>query len=300
MKRKALIVLLINSLFTSCASQSERIETKIMDCTYQAFEDNGEAFKAAVVDYENLLIEEKILVDSSGKSYVRALRNIADVKKSNKIPSKFFAAELQNIEKPDQEKVRKCQEIINKDSASYNISKLKGLERVMINAQKSKDLKASSLMNDVLNVLKEEDFEHDFYKIRIFVLLSMIGDSPLMENQPAEIRDKEKEVDLTNALRITIDDKNQIFINDQKVAVKDLGKRIKSYGEKNKSKSVISIKVDKKAMYRKYIEVQEVIDREIQNLRDKLARDKYGVGLNELTPQQLVEIKKLYPLTIVY
>ena len=78
------------------------------------------------------------------------------------------------IEKPDLEKAQECQKLIVKDSSLYDMSKLKGLEQAIDNAQYSGDIQPSLIAEDILKVLTEDDFELDFYKLRTFLLFSII------------------------------------------------------------------------------------------------------------------------------
>jgi biopolymer transport protein ExbD len=243
-----------------------------MDCSYQSFADNGIAFKKLISDYENLLINEKILADKSGKSYRQVLKDIADKKEFNKIPSKFFADELQELEKADLEKAQECKKIILQDSAKYDMTKLKGLEQAFDKAQYSGDLQPALIAEDILKVLGDKDFELDYYKLRTFLFFSVIDTSSGINEKLPEFASNQSEIDLTNALKVKLDDQNQIFVDDNKVSLDDLKSIVREYESEFKSESIISLKTDRGTMYRTYIDVQNVIIGEIQYLRDQLAK----------------------------
>ena len=278
MKTNILLNIIIGFLFTSCVAQNDRIENIIMDCSYQAFADNGKAFRTLITDYENLLINEKILADNSGKSYRQV---------------------LQKIDKPDREKAQECQKIIVKDSTSYNMSKLKVLEQAITNAENSNDIQPSLIAKDILKVLSEDDFELDFYKVRTFFLFNLIEPDSGISRRLPENEENQNEYNLTNALKITLDNKSEIFVDNKKVTVDKLKKLVREYELKNKAESVISLKADRGTMYKTYIEVQNAIVGEIRQLRDKLAKEKYNTELDKLTEEQLSEIKKVYPQNLV-
>jgi Biopolymer transport protein ExbD/TolR len=299
MKINILQNIIIGFLFTSCVAQNDRIENVIMDCSYQSFADNGKGLKTLIADYEKLLINENILPDNSGKSYRQVLQKIADRNEFDKIPSKFFANELQKLEKPDLEKAQECQKIIVKDSASCSMSKLKSLELVLTNAQNSADLQPSLIASDILKVLSEEDFELDFYKIRTFFLFNMIEPDSGFSTITSENEESQIEQDFTNALKIYLDDKSEIYVDNKKVTIKELMKLVREYELENKDKSIISLKNDSKTMYKTYIEVQNVIVEEIRHLRENLAREKYNIELDKLSEEQLTEIKKIFPQNIM-
>ncbi len=291
-----IVLLIISFIFSSCVAQKERIENEIMECSYQSYSDNGKQLKQLISDYQQLLIDEKILTDRSGKSYRNILQDIADRNELNKAPSKFFLAELKKIDKPDSIKIQDCQKIIVNDSALYNLSKLKRLEQVIIDAQDSNDLRSSLIAKNILEVLSEDDFELEFYKLRVFFILESISSNNLLQ-LPSKLDIKEN--DLKDALKIYLDGKNQIFVNEKKVNVSELKKQIRDYESVNKSKSVISIKVEQETAYKTYVDVQNVIAEEINFLREQLAKEKYSNELDKLTEEQLAEIKKIYPQKIV-
>lgn len=299
MKTNILLNIIIGFLFTSCVAQNERIENIIMECFYQSFADTGKEFRTLISDYENLLVNEKILTDNSGESYRQVLQKIANGNAFDKVPSKFFSAELQKLEKPDLEKAQECQKIIINDSASYNMSKLKGLEQAITNAQNSNDIEPSIIAKDILKVLTKEDFEIDFYKLRIFFLFSIIDTDSGISRRLPKMEENQVEYDLTNALKIILNDKSEIYINDKKVTIAELKKIVRNYELQNKSESVISLKTDRGTMYRTYIDVQNAIVGEIRHLRDKLAKEKYNTEFDKLTEEQLSEIKKVYPQKLI-
>lgn len=294
-----LLNILVGFIFTFCSAQNERIENKIMNCSYQSFEDDGEELKELISNYQNLLITQGILKDSNGKSYRQILENIAAGNEFDKVPSTFFAIELQKIKKPDTEEIKECQKIIIADS-SYNTSKLKGLEQVMTNVLNLEDIEPSIIANEILNVLSDEDFEIDFYKLRIFLLFGIIIETESGNSRKLpEIKEDETSYDLTTAFKVNIDNKSEIFVDNKKVAIEKLKKMVRAYELKNKSESIFSLKTGKKTTYKMYIDVQTVIIEEIQYLREKIAKEKYNTALDKLKDEQLNEIKKIYPLIFV-
>lgn len=299
MKTNFLLYIIIALLFAPCIAQNNRIENLLMDCSYQAFADNGKEFKTLISDFESLLIKEKILADKSGNSYRQVLQKIADGKEFNKVPSTLFSVELQKIEKPDLEKVQECKKNIVKDSSLYDMSKLKVLEQAIDNAQNSGDLQPSLIAKGILKVLTKDDFELDFYKLRTFLLFSLIDPDSGINRRIPEMEENQVEYDLTNALKITLNDKSEIFVNDKKVTIVELKKLVRFYELENKSESIISLKANRETMYKTYMDVQNAIVSEIRHLRAKLAKEKYNMELDKLTEEQLSEIKKVYPQNMV-
>lgn len=271
-----------------------------MDCSYKSFSDNGKALKALIFEYENLLIKEKYLADSSGKSYREILQKISNGNLFDKTPSKFFSVELKKIEKPNLEKLQTCQEIIAKDSSFYNLSKLKGLEQVIINAQNSRDLQPSHIARDILKVLTEEDFELEFYKMRTFFLFSIVDTNSGLSQMLKELPKEEKKYDLSKALNVYINGNNQIFVDEEKIDIDKLKNIIKDYEKKYESESIISLKTERETMYKTYFNVQNIITTEINKLQSQLSKEKYKKELENLTKEELSDIRKIYPIRVIY
>ena len=77
-------------MVTSCSSQKERAEDIIMKCLYESYEDNGVEFKQAMVDYENLLIQQEFLKGKSGKNYKEAIGLLIENEGAEYLPSISF------------------------------------------------------------------------------------------------------------------------------------------------------------------------------------------------------------------
>ncbi|SKB64936.1 Biopolymer transport protein ExbD/TolR [Maribacter arcticus] len=298
---KTIILLFISSVFLalSCSAQTERIETKLMDCTFQSYADGGAELKTLISDYQSLLIKEGILQDNSARSYRSILEKISKKSEIEKEPSKFFIIEIRNINQPDLEKIERCQLKTFADSASYNLSKLRRFENIF-SPDNPNSSRVSSVTKQILDVLTLEDFELDYYKLRTFLIFSYIDTDAGLDEQLSEnsIGDNEN-IDLKNALRIEIDGNDLVYVDNKKVNEAGLKKKVRSYEEKNKSESIILLKADRETKYGTYIKVQNAIVYEIQNLRENFSKNKYNKNLDELSDQQLSEISKMYPQNLV-
>ncbi len=299
MKLKILLTTLIATLFAFCSHKNDRIETKIMDCSYLSYKDGGKELKKLISDYQKLLIREEILIDSSGYSYIKLLQSIGSTDPYDKIPSKFYTNEIYKIGKSDLEKVKECQRAITTDSLTYDISKLKKLNEAAKRALQHPDIQAPIVAQELLKVLTKNDFEIDFYKIKAFTLLSLLESNSGIYRKPLPETEKQKKYDLKNALKVTLDEKSEIYVNDKKVTMAKLKTLVRKYQLKNRSKSIISLKTTSETMYRTYVEVQNTITGEIRGLRNSLAKKKYNLEFDKLTQAQMDEVKNIYPQRIV-
>ncbi len=261
--------------------QTKRMENKYMDCFYHTY---GEE---SINNYEKLLVDEGVLEDNSGKSYMIFLRNFAERNKSVKRPSKLFCLEIKKLEKPEADKFRECQKTMLLGFIDYDMSKFFGVEEGILN--KARPYLVARAM---LKIVSEDDLEIDYYKFMTFLLFCVI-------DTESGVMDKEEEsYDLTNALKITLNSESEIFVNDEKVTIKELKKRVRKYELKHKSESVISFSVEGKTKYAVFVVVKDAIFSEIHYLREELAMEKYNLKLDILNEEELGEVKRIYPLRI--
>lgn len=143
------------------------IENRIMKCSIEAYADGGIEFKEFIDNYQDLLINENILIDNTGESYREMLQDFTD--ETIKEPSKFFYIELREIGKIDINQFQKCKkEILNKNSKN-NSSKLEAFNQVFLDYPSR-----STVAKEILKLLKDDDFENDYYKIGVFSIFSLI------------------------------------------------------------------------------------------------------------------------------
>jgi len=299
MKKNFLLQLITLLLFASCSSQNKRIETELMECYYQTYSDNGAELKQVISNYQSLLVKEKVIPDSSAKSYLSFYQKITEGKEFEHVPSKSFLNELQSIEKPNGMINRECQSRVLADSSSFDTNKVFILEDAISSVRDAGDLNPSLVAKQILTVLNEEDFELEYYRLRTLFLFDMLNVNYGIDNKLRTATGGVIEHDLTNALKISTNEKNEIFVNGQKVNFEQLKKRITDYGQKNKGSSVISISASRETMYRTYVEVQNTITSAIQSLRKEKSISDYQMEFEKLTDEQKQIIKKVYPIEVV-
>lgn len=289
MKKLKLFTLLLFASIYSIYSQPERIENRLMECWYNSYDDELKA-RQSIINYENFLVKEGVLEDNSANSYMSFLQNFAERNESIKMPSKLFYLEVQKLKRLNIKKYEECHKMVLIDTLDYDLSKLLAVGEAI-----SSDNRPHIIARDILKVLSHDDLEIDYYKLRTFLLLSIIDTQAGLSKSTI---DKSK-LDITNALKIEINSESEIYVKDKKVTLTVLKKLIRNYQMKNKSKSVISLKSDRKTLYSVYIKVQEAILEEIRGLREKLAKEKYNTQLDKLTKKQMAEIEVIYPQAFV-
>lgn len=172
MKRIFLSLILL-ILISACSSNKEKVENILMDCIYNSYDDNGNALKKAIYDYETLLIEQGFITDRTGKSYKSAFKAIQQSEGLKQKPSITFQGFISNIPSPNIESTIHCENILM-DSTKYDYSTIRSIDKVMQKHITASDLKPETLAVDILSVLTEEDFEHDYHKMRLYTMLNLM------------------------------------------------------------------------------------------------------------------------------
>ena len=75
-KDKIIYICLLMLLSTSCNEQTFQPYDIILECYDSKYQKEGYDIKTIIEDYEKLLVEEGILKDDSGKSYLEMMRKI--------------------------------------------------------------------------------------------------------------------------------------------------------------------------------------------------------------------------------
>ncbi len=133
----------------------------------------------------------------------------------------------------------------------------------------------------------QEDTEQDVRERNIFTVLINKSDRLLVEGFPMDItmlREKTKEFIANPA-------------NDPGLPEKDVVD-IELFGPTEVSKGVISLQNDRGTSYRMYMLVQNELVAAYNELRDELARTKFGRSYNELLEDEQKAVQRVYPQRI--
>ena len=268
-----------------------------MECTYEAFPDGGDEFKTLMRSYEYNLIEKGLLADNSGKSYRTLLARIVNHDNFENFSPLDFFVELEKIERPDQDKNRECQDELLLYALLSDGDKVNQINKIQSEMITAGDLDATYIAIRMLEILDENDFELDYYKMRSYLVLSAL-DLGAYEGSGLGVKRIKDKIDLENVLWVSVNSDNVIFVNEEEKIIDELSEIIRSYMIENKSKAIISLGSERGTAYKTYLEVENTIISEIEFLRTELALEKYDKSLDDLSEDELNEIKRIYPMNI--
>ncbi len=120
-----------------------------------------------------------------------------------------------------------------------------------------------------------------------------------------------------NILRIVLNNKQKILVEDKLIAIKDLKNIAKTFLDNNGDDScaycngnkvstlsdnpieaVISVQNDRQTSYELFIMVQDELTKAYYELREVYAINTHGKSVIDLTPEDIKKIRKAYPIVI--
>jgi biopolymer transport protein ExbD len=281
-------------LLISCSPKKERIEDKLFDCSITASKKDNKDLLKRLKNYESELIKNKILKDNSAKSYRNIIVKIANEKDySFDVPESIS----ENILKVGDSAYYigiDCQKKILSDSLKYDFNKFLKFQESIKKSMYENDLSPQIIAKNYLSVLTEDDFELNYYKSRIILVLSLQNSGIFKKIGDKEF--KEKKYNKKTAFIIKLNGKNEIFIEDKNRTIKELKKLLYQYFLKNKSKSEIVLLTSRKTIYSKYLEANESINSVLNNIRNTTSQKKHQKLFSDLDDKKRKEIEKTFPL----
>ena len=291
MKEKLSIIIIIFTFFIS-NSQEREIEKIYSDCYFNAMPENGKDVKIIYKKYEELLISEGILADSSAKSYYELFKKVIAEKF---IDTKTEYPLIESINKLDYSDLIhsniKCTEKI-KELKKYRNSNTFLLEKRMDSIKENFDTEKASEV--FLKTFSQKDFEIEYYKFRALLILEM--NKSFSEIEMEEPKYSENRIE--NSLNLYFSEENLTSINGEKTSKKDLENIVTRYLSKNKEKSLIGIKSSRKALYGEYLKLIENLELIFLKFRNRIANERFNKEFESLTNNEKDEINKEYSFEI--
>lgn len=134
---------------------------------------------------------------------------------------------------------------------------------------------------------KTQDTEQDVKQRNIFTVLINKSDRLLVEGQPMDVsmlREKTKEFILNPMNDINLPEKQAV--------------EIEYFGNVEVGKGVISLQNDRGTSYKMYMLVQNELVAAVNDLRESVARSKFGKSYNDLPEDQQKAVQKVIPQRI--
>lgn len=156
--------------------------------------------------------------------------------------------------------------------------------------------------------------------IFFLVTTTISADKGILRQLPSEcpnINDCIKDVNERNILRINLNHKQEIFIEDDIVKIDDVAQIVKAFIDNNGANScdycygdgltdasdhpreaVISLSHDALSKYQLFISVQDEITKAFYDLRARYILETFNKLPNEITDEEFKAVKKAYPFIV--
>lgn len=160
------------------------------------------------------------------------------------------------------------------------------------------------------------------FLLLIFFLITttISADKGLLRQLPSDcpnIEDCIKDINERNLLRISLNHKQEIFIEDKVVKLEDVKNIVSAFVDNNGAsecdycageklsissdhprEAVMSLSHDALTKYQLFISVQDEITKAYYDLRARYIEDKFNKIPNQITDKELTAVKKAYPFIV--
>lgn len=142
------------------------------------------------------------------------------------------------------------------------------------------------------------------FMLLVFFLVTTSIDSDKGLNRtlppiPQEEAQQTMDVSEKNVLRISIDDKDSLRCENEHVTPAELQERILAFmATAEPDKHVLSIQANRKTSYEAYFAMQNAIVAAYRQLRNDYSKERFGIPLEQCTPEQRDSVTAHYPQRI--
>ena len=140
------------------------------------------------------------------------------------------------------------------------------------------------------------------FMLLIFFLVtsSMDTDKGLLRQLPPPPQEQQPPQDVRkdHVLQITLDAHDQLSIDGTLLTAPQLKDQILRFVAADRMDHVISIRTDRATTYEAYFRMQNAIVAAYNQLRERYARERYGMSYGELMEEQRDEVNQYYPQRI--
>lgn len=290
------IALLFLSFSSFGQTKNNEIEAILLDCLTKSYGEQQVDFNKELDLLEEYLIENKYLKSASGQSYFNFYQEIV---KLNDIPVTLNYGRLSNIYKltPNQLYSVDCLEELKQLDSSDIVNSRYNQIKVAIQQAAADKVSPSNIAKAITSVLTPSDFDKPYYRTIALLTIAYTANTDIgLERQLITV-DKE-DFSSYEVIIITTTDENQIILDGQTISLEELEKKLCEFIEISKANHQIQFQPNRGTSYSFYLKVRETINTIYNDLRVKLAQDKFNKSYNELNEDEQKEIREIYPFRL--
>ncbi len=288
------IILCMLSLSPIYAFAQTTIDNDIMNCIIEVYKNEGVNITQTLDNFEKFLIEEKLLKDNSGESYLSIYKKISIENKVNISADDFDDEGL--LEKSPGDFLNCYQTRIPEILKSE--SPLKKLYTYFQN--NSIEMSPGNVSKKILELLQPADFKNDvvrYYSLFTFLKTSIIPSITVA----ASVDDKKYSLkkNFEKKLLIQLSKKSKLSVGSNSIDFSSLPKRIESFliPSADTLKTIV-FQSAKETPYSDFVKTLDLIQTHFNKSRDNISKIHFGKNFKELSGDQKREVIKLLPQRI--
>ncbi|ADV48832.1 hypothetical protein Celal_1521 [Cellulophaga algicola DSM 14237] len=269
--------------------QNKISENVLMECIYRNYPDHGVALKQLILDFEDKLLQEKVIADFSGSSYRRVINQMA---KDTFLTNQFFfnfSDEWEKVANSFDRINKNCRNTILKENSLPFELKVSDL------ISKKNRQSSSDIAQIMLQIFSDKDLELEYIKLNLFLFMATSATTNIDGSDKLLPPISYSE----NAFQIEINSHNEIYYADTVVSINELSELLKAYLLKNTSNATILISYSENTTYGDYIKLQQAVVRSIVALKQEYALDIYDLSYDALKIGDKDKVDLMYPLNSI-
>lgn len=296
MKYITIILFLLNGL-TSYAQEKEEVETILLDCLENSFNEIHIDLNRELEELEQYLIYNGMLNSSSGQSYYEFYKQVVEI---NNIPNELDIDKFDNLIKlkPNEYYSNSCLQRLTKTDSIDTVNSKYFLMTLKIQEMETTGKTSLSSVAEVItSVLTPSDFDKPYY--RTITLLAIVNTSSI-ETGIKKRLEPENKVNNSNSKTVSIlaNSKSEIIYNERIINVNIFRSELYKFIKQNQKNHLIVFSGERETTYKFYTKVQGFIFEIYSRLRDEKAKELYEKSFSNLTEDEKDIIKEIYPINI--
>lgn len=316
----SLLMSLCIMFLTGCENEDPyKFENAIYQCHKEHFEKEGQDIDQIVETLQGELVEENVLEDGSGQSYINFLKMVATDSLTIEGDQTELVSQLYEYSAQTQS-ITCVDTSIILDSAIFSNSRTAAMFEAFQDASDNFDFGAAVIARSLLKALGPEDFEHHYFKSFFFtyyvqfVYTELLNQGLTRRLPPA--KESKPESTPVDSLAVHISEDDELFVDGKKEQTENLRKIVRtfiynSYAKDSLTKdlaiigthkvcnSVITLSNDRGTGYNFYIKAQNEMVAAYGELRNEFSIELFGLKFDEIDEDQKAVIKQIIPMRIV-
>lgn len=281
-----------------------------MECVYSGYQDQGEAVKNMLADYEQELIDKGLLKDASAASYRKMLQ---DLQLPNFVVDSTLSSITEQITSLDNEVdnsvISACHSALMESTGTNQ--KLGPIEELLQEALTNDQVSIAKYAAAIDEAYQDEYFEYTYYKLFVFIGFELEElmtpsiepdfelsqeDLDRLTDQMEDILEEESNFAPQKNFVVSISSTDQIQYQEENFKLKDLTNKAKVFVlEDRELATTFVIKYTQETSPIVIEQVEAALRDGIESAREAYAKKEYKKSFDKLDGDTKIEIVTMFP-----